>query len=67
VEEPPDTNILFFAPPAGMGAAAFDAALQARGVRVSVLGNRCRAVTHLDVSTDDIDDALAVMAEVVEA
>ena len=67
VEEPPDTNILFFAPPAGMGAAAFDAALQARGVRVSVLGNRCRAVTHLDVSTDDIDDALAVMAGVVGA
>jgi threonine aldolase len=67
VEEPPDTNILFFAPPAGMTAVAFDAALQARGVRVSVLGNRCRAVTHLDVSSDGIDDALAAMAEVVGA
>jgi threonine aldolase len=65
VEEPPDTNILFFAPPPGLTAAAFDAALRAQGVRVSVLGNRCRAVTHLDVSSDGIDDALGAMAAVI--
>jgi threonine aldolase len=65
VEEQPDTNILFFAPPPTMTAAALDAALAARGVRVSVLGNRCRAVTHLDVTADDIDDALGAMAGVI--
>ena len=39
--------------------AAFLRAIQARGVRINpVAEGRFRAVTHLDVSEEDVDDAL---------
>ncbi len=52
----PETNIVFFRVPAGRD---FVPALRARGVLVNQVGDdRCRAVTHLDVSADDVADAL---------
>jgi len=52
----PETNIVVFAAP---GRARLGSALRASGVLVNQLAaGRFRAVTHLDVATDDIEDAL---------
>jgi threonine aldolase len=63
------TNIVSFEiDPAWMDAGAFVKACAAQGLRVSrYLGNspRLRAVTHHNVETKDIDDALAVVASVL--
>jgi threonine aldolase len=63
------TNIVSFEiDPARMDAGAFQAACAERGVRFSrYLGKspRLRAVTHNDVSRDDIDQALKVAGEVL--
>jgi threonine aldolase len=58
-----ETNLVYFELPAGgPDGAAFCKALLARGVRMVALGPmRVRAVTHLDVSTADIDAALAAV------
>jgi threonine aldolase len=62
VEEPVETNMLWFDPsPCGWSAAALAAALAEVGVRISVVGERARAATHLDVSSADIDDAVAAV------
>ncbi len=59
-----DTNLIFFELEHS-NADEFAAALQAEGVRVSVVGaNRLRAVTHLDISVDDIDQAVAAFEKV---
>ncbi|MBI5879493.1 MAG: low specificity L-threonine aldolase [Chloroflexi bacterium] len=67
VENPiPDTNIVFFSPrsprltPSDLVARA-----QSRGVRMGDFGTRIRAVTHLDVSHGDIEQALAVIDQIV--
>jgi len=58
----PETNIVIFR---RANAAAWSAALRARGVLANpVASNALRAVTHLDVSSADIDAALAIMREV---
>ena len=63
------TNIVAFEiDPAWMDAGAFQRACAEQGVRFSrYLGNspRLRAVTHNDVSREDIDAALAVMSRVL--
>ena len=52
-----ETNIVV-ADLAGRDAAAFVARARERGVRIGALGpERLRAVTHLDVSGDDVDEA----------
>jgi threonine aldolase len=57
-----ETNIVVFEVP---DAAAFCAALEARGVRMGALGpRRVRAVTHLDVDDAGIERALATAAAV---
>ena len=60
VPERVDTNILFFEMAAGAGidAAAFEAGMRERGVHFSRLGHRLRAVTHLDVRTEEVERAL---------
>jgi threonine aldolase len=61
VPAPPETNLLIFR---RANAAAWSAALRARGVLVNpVAPDALRAVTHLDVTAEDIDAALAVMRE----
>ena len=64
----PDTNLVFVDPrPAGLEAMELAAALEDRGVEVSVLGTRNRFCTHLDVTADEVEEAIAAVREVVEA
>jgi threonine aldolase len=65
VERAPETNIVMFQTP---GAPALVDSLRARGVLVSSMGpNRIRAVTHLDVETRAIDEALRLVAAALRA
>ena len=61
--EPVETNLVFFNLPGfSVTAAAFNEALQKHGLRVSVSSpTRLRAVTHLDVSSAQIEEAIAIM------
>jgi threonine aldolase len=59
------TNMCWIRPDSvGRTAAELSAALVRHGVRVSEVGDRVRAVTHLDVSSDDIGFALGAFADV---
>jgi threonine aldolase len=59
----PVTNILFIDPrTSGREASELQAALLARGVRLSIVRGRLRAVTHLDVDADGIEHALEAFA-----
>ncbi|HKC49462.1 MAG TPA: low specificity L-threonine aldolase, partial [Myxococcota bacterium] len=61
VPAPPETNILIFQ---RAEAPAWTERLRARGVLLSAFSSdTIRAVTHLDVSATDIDQALVVMRE----
>jgi threonine aldolase len=65
--EPVETNIVFF-DLSGLGLTAdkFNELIMAQGLRVSTMGNtRARAVTHLDVSPAQIEEALAIIQKVV--
>ena len=63
---PPDTNLVFVDPrPVGLDAAELAARLDDRGVEISVIGERNRLCTHLDVSADDVDTALAAVQAVL--
>ncbi|MEW6268645.1 MAG: low-specificity L-threonine aldolase [Thermodesulfobacteriota bacterium] len=60
VDPPPETNIVFFAAPT----MKFGLAARERGVLVNEAApGRYRAVTHLDVSADDVGEALERMGE----
>jgi threonine aldolase len=65
--ETPETNLVFFdTTGTGLTAAEFAARLRPFGVTVSISDTfRGRACTHLDVSAAQIDEALAVMRQVV--
>jgi threonine aldolase len=68
VVEPVETNLIFF-DVSGMGvsAEAFNALLREKGLRISVLGKtRGRAVTHLDVSRRQVEEALQIIRQVAE-
>lgn len=63
-----ETNIVFFdLDPTGPTAAEVAAALLSRGVRIGAIGgrHRMRAVTHLDISLADVEQAVAAMRAVV--
>ena len=59
----PETNMVFF-DPSGMGLTneAFLARLLERGVRMGQVRGEIRAVTHLDVSRQDIETTIAAVA-----
>ncbi|CAN5636004.1 threonine aldolase family protein [soil metagenome] len=66
--EPDDieTNIVFFdVSETGRTGDEISAGTTEKGVRMGGRGNRIRAVTHLDISSDDIDQALETIHEVV--
>jgi threonine aldolase len=66
VSPEPETNIVLFGTaPLGLDAGTFVAACHERGVGFSAVGDTIRAVTHLDVDDDGIEQALAVVADVV--
>ncbi|RIK38112.1 MAG: low specificity L-threonine aldolase [Chloroflexi bacterium] len=61
-----ETNLVFFdTSDTGLTPAEISAGLLERGVRMGGWSPRFRAVTHLDISTADIDIALEAMREVV--
>ncbi len=61
-----ETNIVFFdIAGSGLTAETFCAALKDRGVDLGGAGTRIRAVTHLDVSRDDIETAAAAIRDVL--
>jgi threonine aldolase len=64
-----ETNIVFFdVGGAGLDAAAVCAGLAARGVQMGAMGpTRIRAVTHLDVSREDVMRAVDALREVLAA
>jgi threonine aldolase len=66
VVEPVETNLIFFDVSAmGVTAEAFNALLMEKGLRVSVLGKtRGRAVTHLDVSREQVKEGLDIIRQV---
>jgi len=54
----PETNLVFFdTSGAGVAPDALSQRLAERGIRISVLGGRCRAATHLDVATPMVEEA----------
>jgi threonine aldolase len=62
----PDTNIVMVDLPPNLGAPAFAGTLAEAGVLVSVwTPSRVRAVTHLDVSASEIDEAAAIIRDVL--
>jgi threonine aldolase len=61
----PESNIVFFDPSGtGLAKQEFLEALSARGIRMGLVGERIRAVTHLDVSAQDIDAAISAVADI---
>ena len=63
---PPDTNIVMIDLPPHAAAPNVARELAARGLLVSVWApKRLRAVTHLDVSERDVDEAVAIVREVL--
>ncbi|MDX1414752.1 MAG: threonine aldolase family protein [Candidatus Promineifilaceae bacterium] len=61
-----ETNILYFDPSgAGTTAVDFQVNMAARGVNFSRVGSEIRAVTHLDVSRQDVLKAAEVAGEVL--
>ena len=63
----PETNLVYVDPrPVGMDAVSFAAAMGDRGVEISTLGARNRLCTHLDVTADDVEEALAVAGRVLD-
>ena len=66
VVEPVETNLIFFDVSAmGVTAEAFNALLMEKGLRISVLGKtRGRAVTHLDVSREQVKEGLDIIRRV---
>jgi threonine aldolase len=66
VVEPVETNLIFFdVSGLGVTAEAFNALLSEKGLRISVLGKtRGRAVTHLDVSREQVKEGLEIIRQV---
>lgn len=66
--EPAETNLVYFDISAlGITATEFDERLTSRGVGISTLGKHLvRAVTHLDVSREQVEEASEIIREVVD-
>jgi threonine aldolase len=63
----PDTNILFFdTTGAGIAPKDFIAKLLPLGVRMGFISRRVRAVTHLDVSRQDIENAVRIVQQTLK-
>ncbi len=61
----PETNMVFFSLDGlNIGVADFIEELKKQGIAMSMVGNSIRAVTHLDISSDDVDYAVSAVAEI---
>jgi threonine aldolase len=63
--EAPDSNMVFFQPPAVSDINDFVAAMGAAGVRCAAVAGRIRLVTHLDVTSEDVEVAIGAIAGLV--
>jgi threonine aldolase len=62
----PQTNIVYFSvAQSGMTSYEFTCKLEERGVSMVDIGDRVRAVTHLDVSRADVERAVEIVREVL--
>jgi threonine aldolase len=62
---PPQTNIVFFEfEDPSRDNKAFAASAASLGLKLSAIGRKLRAVTHLDVSTAQIDQALSIIRKI---
>lgn len=62
----PETNIVFFdQAPGGRTATGLAQAATGRGLRLVAVAGMLRAVTHLDVTDAHIDEALAILADLM--
>lgn len=62
----PETNLVFFSPDgAGVAGGKMVEALRNRGVLLAMMDGRIRACTHLDVTTDMIEQTLELVREIV--
>jgi threonine aldolase len=64
--EPVESNMVWAAPASvGLTAEAFAKGLRSAGVRISMVGDRIRAVTHLDVDDAGIARAIGAAKDVI--
>jgi threonine aldolase len=61
----PESNMVFCDPPAGLDAPAFISAMATEGVRIGAVAGRIRMVTHLGISTEDVDTVVSAASRVV--
>ena len=60
VETPTETNMIFFNLTDGVSPTEFLAAIQNYGIRMGTIGDRIRAVTHLDISREDVEKTVEI-------
>jgi threonine aldolase len=63
----PDTNIVFFDVDAGVSNTEFVTDMMRAGVRMGMVRGQIRAVTHLDVSAEDVELAIRSAASIMES
>jgi threonine aldolase len=62
----PETNMVFFdAFGAGLTNSQVVQSAEQQGISMGIVGQEIRLVTHIDVSTEDIDETIAFVAELV--
>ena len=66
VENPVETNMIFFNLTDRVSTTEFLAAIQNYGVRMGTIGDRIRAVTHLDVSREDMEKSVEIAQKVIK-
>ena len=66
VEFPIETNMVFFNPTDGTPT-EFLAAIQNYGIRMGTIGDRIRAVTHLDISREDVEKSVEIVQKVINS
>lgn len=66
VETPIETNMVFFTLTDGVSSTEFLADIQDYGVRMGTIGDRIRAVTHLDVSREDVERTGEIVQKVMK-
>lgn len=64
----PESNMVFFdVSRLGLDGVMFLELLSERGVRMGAAGNRIRAVTHLDISRNDVEKAIDAISKIVRS
>lgn len=67
IQETVETNIVMIDLPESIGAEGLNQCLATKNIRLSIEGeHRMRAVTHLNISKEDVDAAVAGIAEAVQ-